>query len=260
MSFPTLSVPIQTATRSPPKERSSVGRSPGYSLKEIENYGEVAGPSSFYHTLIPTAVGPFVTDGLQNHNSRLIKEKRLDENTDFMERTQIGKEKLAKDLREYDEPEERRVYELPRSKWPRPDKPVRVIKKCHDETFRPPTPLEEMTPFPDVEKFKTKAINYIGDPYENTAQTSYLTGAKSYNGLNNAKYDKPPGYYAPEPYEQRIVKRPRDKRDVFYADTRKYLPGFDSMNTLASATPYSRRSNLPDTRRSIPSTVRRTFE
>jgi hypothetical protein len=262
LSLPQISAELNLVPRKLRKNFPSVSLSPGYSLKELENCGEFAGPSSHYNSVMHTAEGPIVPNGLQNHNARIIKEKRIGENTDYVERTSIGREKLGKSLQLYDEPDKRRIYELPPGKWPKPGEPVRVLKKCDDNTFRPPSPLVEMTPFPDEDGFKSKIVKYIGDPYENTAQSSYLTGAKIYHGLNNAKYDRPIGRYAPEPYNQLSVKRKRDARDVYYVDTRKYIPGRDSMNPYTSATPYSRKPNpsvIPDTRQSIPASARQSF-
>ena len=133
------------------------------------------------------------------------------------------------------------------------------MKKWHDETYRPVSPLQEMTPYPDVEEFKSKVVNYVKEPYENTAQTNYLIGAKKYYALNNSRYDNPPSYFNPEQYEPKVTNRPNNKRDVFYTHSRKYLPYTDNMNPSTMATPYSRRSNLSETRRTIPSTSRKAF-
>ncbi|CAI2367627.1 unnamed protein product [Moneuplotes crassus] len=258
LQLPKLSNPIDINEGSEQRLRPAYGKVEGYGLKEIENYGEFSGPNSYYQSVIPTAKGPIVTDGIQNHNSRIIKTKRIDENTDFPALTKIGREKLPRDLQQFDEPDDRRLYELPPGKWPKPLTDIRVMKKVHDDSYRPPSPLKELTPFPDEEEFHSKIVHYVGDPYKNTSQTNYLTGAKVYNMINNAKYDKPPGRYAPEQYEERIVNRKRDLRDVYYVHSRRYIKGTDGMDQ-ATATPFTQRSKIPSTRRSIPATVRKTF-
>lgn len=244
----------------PTKQHMPLSKVRGYAKREIENYGEVTGKDSVYHSIKTTDTGPVVTNGLQNFNHKLVMDKRIYDNTDYMERTQIGLERLTRDQRIYDEPSERRIYELPPGKWPKPKEDIKVVKKLNDPTYRPPSPLEEMTPFPDYERFKSSVTNYLSKPYEFSAQTNYLTGATSRKVLNHAKFDRAPGYHVPEQYNQPSINRPKDKRDIFYSHTRKYLPNFDSMNPIQNATPFTNRSRMPDSRQTIPSTARKTFD
>jgi hypothetical protein len=256
---PRIIADVEYTNRKKRKAETKNKKWSGYSLKEIENYGELSGPDFHYSSIEVKDTGPIVLHGLQNHNYNLVKEKRIQENTDYMEMTKIGIEKLSKEHRLYDEPQDRRFYEMPMGMWPRPKEKTYVNKKLGDSTYRPPSPLEEMTPYPNYEKFKSKTTNYLSEPYNLTAQTNYLTGATSRHMLNNAKYDRAPGYHVPEQYEHSEVKKKLDKRDIYFVDTRRYLPAMDSMNPVTNATPYSRKSILPDSRRSIPSTARKTF-
>lgn len=259
LKLPNLSNPIEQEQELPQKEKPAYGKTAGYSLKEIENYGEFTGPNNYYQSVAITAKGPIVTDGLQNHNSRTIKAKRIEENTDFPDATKIGKETLPRDLQQFDEPDDRRVYDLPPGKWPKPLTDIRVMKRVDDDSYRPPSPLKELPPFPDEEAFYSNIVHYVGGPaYQNTTQTNYLTGAKIHEMLNNAKYTRPPGRYAPEQYEERIVNRKRDARDVYYTHSRRYIKGLDGMDQT-HATPFTQKSMIPSTRRSIPATVRKTF-
>ena len=254
------------------KSKKHDGFQPGYSMKEVENYGEFSGKENAYKSIEVSEKGPLVTDGLQNHNHRILEKKRVEENTDYVDKTIIGKERQPREFRQFDPPKEHRIYELPLGKWPRPKEDIKVIKKVHDDTYKPPTPLKEMTPFPDESLYNIKTINYTRDPYEHTANTNYLTGAKVFNGLNNSRYDRPAGMYAPEQYEEMLVKRNRDKKkDTYYVDTRRYIKPTDDMTAYTPYiknpyTPFSRKSNVPTSRmsgaysgKSIPATVRKTF-
>lgn len=103
-------------------------------------------------------------------------------------------------------------------------------------------------------------VNYLGRPYHHTIQTSYNTGAKKRDAINNAFYERLPGNFGPEQYNAANTNIKRSFKDIYFADTRRYLPGLDSMNPITQATPNSKHSRrLPDTRLAIPATPRRVF-
>ena len=204
--------------------------------------------------------GPFVFNGIQNHNYDIVKDFKLRQNTDNPNLDTVLSGRLPRDLREFVEPKERRLYEFAPHKWPRPDKPIRLMRSCNDKTYKPPTPLKEMKPYPKVDKFRSKVVHYLDKPYYNTVHTNYLTGAKKRGMLNNEHYEKVPGRYAPEPFNSISVNRKRDKKDVYYIDTRKYIQNMDNMVNPINDTPYTSRMSYKSTSRlAVPATPRKIF-